>query len=202
MTNLKFKLTTGLVTGAFLAGAVLPAGAFAATNVTVSGNGYKSTNKVVVKNTKKTKVSQTNTSVVSNSVGVTQNTGGNKANGNTGGDVTVTSGEASATVSVTNTTGGNNLVWDNCGCVVPDTTVDISGNGSKSTNTVKVYNYDSTKVSQTNSAVISNSVGVTQTTGNNQANHNTNGSVDVTSGDATADVTISNTTGDNVIGSI
>jgi len=203
MTNLKVKLTTGLVTAAFVAGVFAPAGAMAATNVTVSGNGADSTSKVKVKNVKKSKVKQSNTANVTNAIGVSQNTGGNKANKNTGGDVTVTSGNATATVDVTNTTGGNFLAWDsNCGCMVPENTVDISGNGADSYNKVKVVNYDSTKVMQSNSATIVNSITVSQTTGDNKANKNTNGSVDVTSGDTDAHITVDNMTGDNVLGSM
>ena len=204
MTNLKVKLTTGLVTAAFVAGVIAPAGAFAATNVTVSGNGVDSTNKVKVKVVKKSKVKQSNTSNVTNAIGVSQNTGGNSANKNTGGDVTVTSGNATATVGVTNTTGGNYMAWDsNCGCMMPDNTIDISGNGADSHNKVKIVNYDSTKISQTNSATIVNSISVSQTTGDNKANKNTGeGTVDVMSGDTHAEITVDNTTGDNVLGSM
>lgn len=204
MTNLKVKLTSGIVTAAFVAGVVAPAGAFAATNLTVSGNGADSTNKVKVKNVKKTKVKQSNTSTVSNSVGVSQNTGGNTASKNTGGDVTVTSGNATATVTVTNITGSNYLTWDAmCGCMMPENTVDISGNGADSYNKVKIVNYDSTKVSQNNTATIVNSISVSQNTGDNKANKNTGeGSVEVMSGEAHAEITVDNTTGDNVLGSM
>lgn len=203
MTNLKVKLTTGIVAAAFVAGVVAP-GAFAATDVTVSGNGADSTNKVKVKNVKKTKVKQSNTSNVTNAVGVTQNTGGNKASKNTGGDVTVTSGNATATVTVTNTTGSNYLTWDAmCGCMMPENTVDVSGNGADSYNKVKIVNYDSTYVSQKNTATIVNSISVGQTTGDNKANKNTGeGAVEVKSGDAHAEITVDNTTGDNMLGSM
>ncbi len=204
MTNLKVKLTTGLVTAAFVAGVVAPAGAMASTNVTVSGNGADSTNKVKVKNVKKTKVKQSNTSNVTNAIGVSQNTGGNSANKNTGGDVTVTSGNATATVTVTNMTGGNYLSWDAmCGCMMPDNTVDVKDNGADSYNKVKIVNYDSSYISQNNSATIVNSINVGQTTGDNKANKNTGeGTVEVMSGEAHAEITVDNTTGDNVLGSM
>ena len=201
MTNLKMKLTSGIVTAAFVAGVIAPAGAFAATNVTVSGNGPDSTNKVKVKNVKKTKLKQSNTSSVVNSIGVSQNTGGNTANKNNGGDVTVTSGNATATVNVTNSTGSNYMTWDSvCGCMVSDTTVDVKDNGADSYNKVKVVNYDSTKVTQNNTAAIVNAISVGQTTGDNKANKNNGGAVEVTSGDASAEITVENTTGDNVLG--
>lgn len=203
MTNLKVKLTTGIVAAAFVAGVVAP-GAFAATDVTVSGNGADSTNKVKVKNVKKDKVKQKNTSTVNNTVGVSQNTGGNKASKNTGGDVTVTSGNATATVMVSNMTGSNYLTWDAmCGCMMPENMIEISGNGADSYNKVKIKNSDSTEVTQTNKATITNVIGVEQTTGDNKANKNTGeGTVHVMSGDAHADITVDNTTGDNMLGSM
>lgn len=202
MTNLKLKLTSAVVTGAFLAGVVLPTGAFAANTVTVSGNGSDSVNKVKIKAVKKSKVKQTNSATVINSVGVSQNTGGNKANKNTGGgDVNVNSGDATANVTITNTTGGNVLVMENCGCPEADNTVDVKDNGSDSVNKVKISSYSKNVVKQSNTAVITNGVNVGQNTGDNEANANTgDGAVHVDSGEANASVEITNTTGDNVLG--
>ncbi len=79
-------------------------------DITVSGNGKKSFNLVLVGNFTTTVVSQTNNNTVVNGTVVAQNTGGNKANDNIGdGDVTVTSGAANSTVTNTVTTSGNSL---------------------------------------------------------------------------------------------
>jgi hypothetical protein len=79
-------------------------------DITVSGNGKKSFNLVLVGNFNTTVVSQTNNTNVVNGTVVAQNTGGNKANDNTGnGGVSVESGAATSTVTNTVTTGGNNL---------------------------------------------------------------------------------------------
>jgi hypothetical protein len=112
MTNLKLKLTTGLVTAAFFAGVVAPAGAFAANNVTVKGNGAGSYNKVNISSNSVYKVDQSNETLVVNGVLVAQNTGMNEANQNTGGagsDPSVDSGNADATVTNVVTTGSNVL---------------------------------------------------------------------------------------------
>lgn len=200
MTNLKLKVTSAIVTSAFLIGVVLPSGAFAANDVTVSENGASSVNKVKIKTVKKSKVKQNNSSAVTNSVGVTQNTGGNNANKNTGGDVAINSGNATSNVTINNTTGGNNLVMEDCGCPDSDNNIDISGNGSDSVNKVKISSYSKHVVKQSNSAVIVNGVSIGQNTGDNKANSNTGGSVEINSGDADATVEINNTTGDNVLG--
>ncbi len=195
----KAKFTGALATGAVLASVLLPAAAHAATNVTVTGNGADSKNKVKVKEVKKTNVIQTNATAVVNLVGVVQNTGGNKANKNTGGTVNITSGNATATVTNNTTTGGNVAVVDNCGCESMPTTIDVSKNGADSTNHVKVKNVNVNTTIQSNYTMVVNGVMVAQNTGNNSANSNTDGDVMVTSGDA--DATVENTveTGSNVV---
>lgn len=70
---------------------------------------------IEIKKVCKTEVNQTNVSNISNNVGVVLNTGGNKANGNTG-DATITTGDATSTVTITNTTGGNVAVVSGCCC--------------------------------------------------------------------------------------
>ena len=201
--NLKTKLTAGIAMGAFLVGVVAPVGAFAA-DVTISSNGKDSTNKVKVTTTKKTMVSQKNASAVKNNVGIAQNTGGNKANGNTGaGVVSITTGNAKATVTNNTTTGGNTAVLDNCGCMPASQNLTIKDNGKDSTNTITVSSCDSTMVSQMNMAWVVNEVGVIQNTGMNSANGNTvkdGGDPSIATGNANATVTNNTTTGDNVLG--
>jgi hypothetical protein len=200
MTNLKIKLATGLVTASLLAATVAPA-AFAATDITVSGNGAGSHNKVKVKNKNKTKVVQSNATAVVNLTGVFQNTGGNTANNNTGGgNVDVNSGNATSTVTNHTTTGGNVATVDPCGCPTGDTLIDVSGNGADSTNKVKVKNTSTTTVRQTNETLVVNGTLVAQNTGGNHANNNTgDGTVDVNSGDADSTVTNTVTTGGNLL---
>src|SRR3989344_8850664 len=73
------------------------------------------------------------------------------------------------------------------------TTIEISGNGSSSDNDANVTLQQQTTVVQENNADIDNNVDVSADTGNNDANDNTGGDVDIDTGDATVDVSVSNT---------
>lgn len=197
--NIKTKIAGAIATGTILA-AVFTSGAFAATNtVTVKNNGAGSTNTAISVNKQKTKVRQTNLAVVGNLTGVIQDTGGNKANGNTGGGgVSVDSGNATTHVTNTTTTGGNTANINSCECDPGSNDITIQGNGAGSANTVVAVNKSTTKVSQFNGALVINGTFVAQNTGGNQANGNTgSGGVDVNSGNAEATVTSTTTTGGN-----
>lgn len=201
MTNLKLKLTTGLVTAAFFVGVVAPTGAFAST-VKIRGNGAGSNNTVKLTNSNTSSVKQINKTAVVNVVVVLQNTGGNKANNNTGGDVNVNSGNATSTVRNTTTTGSNVAAVDPCGCVPADDTLKIKGNGAGSNNSITVKNTTSSSALQVNKTLVVNGVLVGQNTGLNQANNNVGGDgsdPSVDSGNATSTVTNDVTTGSNVL---
>lgn len=90
-----------------------------------------------------TTVIQGNKTVATTIVNSSASTGGNKANNNTGGNVTVTSGNATSTVTTT-VTGGNNVAnIDGKGCCTGTsgkTNITISGNGAGSKNTVTIVN--------------------------------------------------------------
>lgn len=197
MLNLKYKIAATATTAAIIATSFAPALSLAATNVTVSGNGADSVNEVKVKNKYKARLTQRNRATVDNTVVVGQDTGGNKANDNTGGDTEVSSGKATANVTNTTITNGNSATIEECGCVGGNTKVDVSGNGSDSDNTVKVRNKNVVRATQRNVANVTNVVVVGQTTGDNSANDNTGGSVEVNSGDTSTTVNNSTTTGSN-----
>ena len=80
-----------------------------------AGYRHRGGNSIEIKKVCKTEVTQTNVSTIVNNVGVVTNTGGNKANGNTGGNVNVTSGNATSTVTINNVSGGNFAVVSGCG---------------------------------------------------------------------------------------
>ena len=76
-------------------------------DVDITDNGAWSSNKVKL-TTKVTSVHhQTNIAHIDNDVDVDNDTGDNKANGNTGGDVLVMSGDATATVKISNNANSN-----------------------------------------------------------------------------------------------
>ena len=59
------------------------------------------------------------------------------------------------------------------------TTVQVTGNGADSVNTVNVTQNTETNVSQTNDANISNNISVKSNTGDNEAKKNTGGDVSI-----------------------
>jgi hypothetical protein len=81
-------------------------------NCVISGNGAFSTNKCKIQVTKKVKVTQKNRANVPNNVNIGISTGGNSANNNTSGNVSVVSGNASASVSIS-TVGNVNILQVN-----------------------------------------------------------------------------------------
>ncbi len=88
----------------------MPGAAFAAQTCTISGNGDNSNNRCRIKIVRKLKIEQSNIATVTNTIGGSVSTGGNTANGNTGGDVNVGSGSATVTITITNTLNANVIV--------------------------------------------------------------------------------------------
>jgi len=203
----KAKIGSAIASAAILGAAVFTP-AFASSDFSIEGNGYRSDNVIRANLSNSTVVNQTNNSNISNDVHVSNNTGGNRASGNTGGDVSINTGSANANVDINNSAGMNVLNLSSCGsCSGHDTSVDILGNGSRSDNRVLLNENNSTRVNQTNNTRINNDVNVQNDTGHNSANNNTgggwwfggnNGDVSIDTGDANADVNISNEAGKNV----
>jgi hypothetical protein len=78
-----------------------------------------------------------------------------------------------------------------------ETTIEISGNGSKSDSNVNVTQSSNTTVVQNNTANVTNNVSGDAKTGGNDANDNTGGDVIVKTGNATSNATVSNTLNSN-----
>jgi len=170
MTKFTRNITTAIATGAVLLNALAPL-AYAET-LLITGNGAGSDNVVAVTNNSTTTVTQTNTAKVSNIVDTKADTGGNSANFNTGGSVTVDTGKAAVTTTVTNTLNSNSATVDCCGATQP-TEVKIDGNGAFSDNTAVLNKSSDITVSQNNSADVKNTVKTDASTGDNQAGFNT-----------------------------
>lgn len=186
--NIKYKIGTGIATAAFL-GAILTGSAFAA-DLEISGNGAGSNNTIEVSNSNSTGVIQKNDVEVITEVVSVANTGGNTANSNTGGDVTIDTGKASSTVNVTVSGGSNKATVEPCPC---DNTqsAEISGNGAKSKNKIKQNDSNKTFVGQFNSVGIGTGVLSKAKTGKNTANKNTGGSTGITTDNSTSNVDVS-----------
>ncbi len=188
--NIKNKIAAASASAVILSG-VLTSGAFASTNITISGNLKKSENKAIVKNANVTAVFQGNVQTVNTVVNSSASTGGNKANDNMG-DVSVKTGNATSKVTVL--VGGNsNTASVSCGCEEGVTDVKIKNNGKKSKNTVVQKSLDLTIVGQGNISYVGTGVGSGAETGDNKSNGNgTSATVEVETKDAksTADVVV------------
>ena len=168
-----------------------------ATEVVISENGSNSDNTVNVAIDNSTTVDQDNYANITNDVNVSANTGKNDANDNTGGDVSITTGDATAGVGVSNTANSNTA--DVTGCCPGDLDVTITGNGTYSDNDANVALKTSTTVDQDNTAYVKNNVDVDLNTGKNDANDNTGGDVSINTGNASADsIWVSNAVNSNV----
>lgn len=158
----------------------------------ISGNGSDSDNDIDLDLDNDVKVTQVNHANVWNYVDVEAETGDNEAEDNTGGSVKIETGNASATVSVS-TAANSNSAWvsggnGNGGSL----SALILGNGADSDNEIELELESEKELNQTNVAEILNDVDVEADTGENEAEDNTGGPVDIETGDATADVTVDN----------
>ena len=199
MTKLQKKVATAIATGALLFNTALPA--FADVTLEISGNGADTYNKAEVDVNQNRTVVQSNEANISNNVTATADTGDNDANRNTGGSVSVDTGNATTKVDVSNAANSNEAELE---CCEADVDVLISGNGDNSTNKVELDINDprhhrghddeflGTGIFQENEAKIDNDVTAKADTGDNDANRNTGGDVSVTTGDAKTTVDILN----------
>lgn len=194
MTNFKRQLISAMAAGAMVLNLAAPA--IAGTTIEISGNGSDSNNTANVTQTGDTNVTQYNNATVNNDVDVDSDTGNNDANDNTGGDVSIDTGDVNTTVTVNNTLNSNAAEVDCCP-TNGDTEVLISENGTDSDNDVKLNQDKDINVTQLNYARVNNDVDVDSDTGYNDAEDNTGGSVTIETGDADTTVMISNTANSN-----
>ena len=189
--NLQKKVASVIATASLLLQLATPV--LADTTIVISGNGSDTENKADVKLDQTTYVQQSNTANIENTVYADANTGKNDANRNTGGSVSIDTGEAKTDVAVSNTVNSNTAEVK---CCEGDLDVLISGNGDSSKNKVELdvnQGKDTgTQVYQNNSAKIENTVDADANTGKNDADRNTGGSVSITTGKATTEVDVIN----------
>lgn len=196
MLQLKRKIVTGIASGAILLGTITPA--FAATTITVNGNGENSVNTVDTSASSTTnKVNQTNYATVTNTVTGTASTGGNTATSNTGGNTAINTGAASATSNVA-TAANVNSANVGCGCNNGATTVTLSGNGQSSQNFVTAGNTTTNTLNQNNTATVTNTVHTSANSGDNLVDGSTGGNVSIITGPATATSNVVNAVNGNM----
>lgn len=192
--KLKRQLLSVLATGVLILNSAAPVAA--GMTLEISGNGSDSDNDVKVELQQQTTVVQSNEAKVENKIDASASTGGNEAEDNTGGNVSIQTGNATTDVKVENTLNSNTATVDCCNAGNVD--VLISGNGSDSENEVELEMEKSgIEVFQYNKADVDNEVDANAKTGNNEAEGNTGGDVSIDTGHATTSVSISTTANAN-----
>ncbi len=188
------KIPTALVTLSVLLANAAPVGAM---TIEVSGNGADSNTTTNVSVSQTVSILQSNTANIDNNVSAEANSGGNRANDNTGGDVSIETGDATTKVSASNKANSNTLELGCCNIL--GAAVKVSGNGADSRNEVNLSLSNEYSVEDRNNLDIDNDIFVFANTGDNEANGNTGGDVRIKTGDANALVAIDNQGNENVI---
>lgn len=194
MNKMHKTIATALATGAMLFNMVGPAAA--AYTFEISGNGSDSDNDVYFDREDDTQVFQTNETNIVNDISVKTNTGHNDTNDNTNGDVDVDTGDTTVSTTIVNQAGVNEAEVEPCDCDT-DSEVKIVGNGSDSDNKVDLDLKNTTAVVQDNVTDFENIVEVDANSGENDANDNTGGNVEVDTGHVTIMSEILNVAGYN-----
>jgi hypothetical protein len=195
------KFKASMIVGATLL--LMSAGSVYADQVEITGNGTDSSNSVVLMESSSTVIVQENEAKIVNEVAVAGNSGGNEASGNTGGDVSIKTGDVSSDVAIVNKANENVAVVDTC-CEEGGTTdVLIKNNGKDSDNSVAVVDTSCTAVVQENDAIIKNEVLVLGNSGGNEINGETGqvGGISdpsITTGGVDATIGIKNVANENV----
>lgn len=163
------------------------------TDVKIDGNGADSQNSVGLVSSNLTSVTQNNNANVNNDIDSDAKTGYNDANSNTGGDVTINTGNAKASATVSTTANVNSAhVGGGLGSSNPSASFVISGNGAGSNNAIQAALGNLSALTQNNNAHINNNVDADASTGKNDAEFNTGGDVVIDTGNAWADVDVTN----------
>lgn len=171
----------------------------------ITGNGSDSDNDVNLNWDSTALIAQTNHALVGNTVNVTGKTGDNSADRNTGGDVTIDTGDADADVSV-DTMANFNWADINCGCLLEDVVADIRGNGDGSDNDINASFLGGSFAEQVNRAASGgffNTLGVNAYTGTNSVERSTGdpgSDPSITTGDSFVSTSVENAGNSNVYG--
>ncbi|MBM4402276.1 MAG: hypothetical protein FJ044_03465 [Candidatus Cloacimonetes bacterium] len=197
--ELQKKLLALISASTLVLGTAFPAVASISGTASNSGNGAGSTNRTKIEVGTETVVSQGNQACIHNKVNINSNTGHNKANYNTGGDVSIETGGVDVEIGVKNSANANFAEVEACvGCDY-DILVENVGNGAGSENKAKVGIESATVLWQENKAKVGNDVNVNSDTGHNKANYNTSegGEVSIETGPADTVIGIDNAVNTN-----
>ena len=194
-------------------------------SVANTGNGSGSSNTGSVGIVDNTVTTQNNSAGIENNLTQVTTTGDNDASRNTGGDSSISTGDANTTGTILNSVNTNlagvdvyefNIVDDhigdyvldfnqaNCisGCGGGDISVINSDNGSDTTNNGNVDLTDNNNTFQTNDASLQNNMVLVSDSGNNTADKNTNSDSSIETGDANVSGNILNFVNNNFAGEV
>lgn len=161
-----------------------------ATDVTISGNLPYSDNDVAVNSNNNVVLNQNNDANINNQINANASTGKNDSSYNVG-DSVIWSGDASASVAVSNLANANIAQLGGNGSA-GGSSVTISGNGAFSDNGVALNQNSAVVLDQNNDARIRNDVDANAKTGGNDSQFNTGGKTVVKTGNASNDVDVDN----------
>jgi len=160
-------------------------------DVLINGNGSDTDNTVDLKLGTETELYQNNYAKVKNIVDAEAETGDNEAEENTGGSVSIKTGNASTTVGLSTTANANSARIGGGGQGGSLSAI-ISENGDESDNDIVLSLGSLVLLAQSNVADVFNHVDAEAETGDNKAKENTGGEVEIETGDAEVDVTVDN----------
>ncbi len=161
--------------------------------VVVSGNGADSKNNAKLELENKTQVAQSNSGDITNKVKADSTTGDNKADKNTGGSVSISTGDALTHVDMTTHANSNAAqLGSGNGNGGSEVSLLVAGNGADSKNSVWRALDKTAVLQQYNSSSVNNSVDASSSTGENKADKNTGGSTSIDTGSAFSGVLVDN----------
>lgn len=162
---------------------IVSTGAVQAMELSISGNGSDSQSEIQTTQTTETQITQSNGGEISNNIENSANSGENTASANSG-DTSISTGDNTVDTSVSNT--ANISQTDLTYCPGQgESSIEISGNGSDSQNSVNTSSSDTTDLNINQTAEIKNNLNIEANSGDNSASSN-NGNVTVETGNITA----------------
>ena len=184
-----------------------------------TGNGTDSTNSIEIDSDNTTNTTVNNDADVVNNLDLSANTGYNQTSYNTGGDSSITTGDANVAANLLNFVNSTivggvafvvNVFGDLVGDIIfPDSLPGIggtslsatnSGNGADSTNTIDMDSANENNTTLNNFADIDNILNIDATTGGNSTNYNTGGDSSIETGDVFVNAEVLNIVNTNLLG--
>ena len=190
MKNTLKRISVGLASSALMLNMLSPA--FASTTLYTGGNGSNTENEIEVEIEQTKLVEQSNSTDISNKFNIDLGTGDNEAEDNTGGDVSIKTGDTDVIIDVENAANENVASLSSCGTCAGETEVTIAGNGTNSENEVELELETSVWAVQDNHADVDNDIEIDAETGDNDAEDNTGGESSIETGSFVGFIDVAN----------